>query len=76
MKSELRLAEHSVLAGQHVVEIWHGGQFVGQVCGADGPGVRVVTKHPVSVQVVPGVVNVAEVSIAPKAGGTPAASAN
>jgi len=76
MKSELRLAEHSVLGGQCVVEIWHDGQFVGQVCGADGPGVRVLSKHPVSAQVVPGTVNVAEITIAPKADGTPAPSVN
>lgn len=46
MKTELRLAEHSVLAGQQVIEIWHDGQFVGTVAGAEGPGVRVISKHP------------------------------
>jgi hypothetical protein len=45
-KTELRLAEHSVLPGQKVFEIWHGGQLIGTVCGADGPGVRVISKHP------------------------------
>ncbi len=46
MKTELRLAAHSVIPGQQVVEIWHDGQFIGQVTGADGPGVRIISKHP------------------------------
>ena len=37
------------VAGQQVIELWHDGQFIGQVCGADGPGVRVITKHKVCV---------------------------
>ncbi len=45
MKTELRLAAHAIIPGQHVVEIWHG-QFIGEVTGADGPGVRVISKHP------------------------------
>lgn len=45
MKSELRLANHSVLPGAKVVEIWYAGEFIGQVVGADGPGVRIITKH-------------------------------
>jgi len=40
---------HSVLPGQNVVEIWHDGEFIGQICGADGPGIRVASKHASSV---------------------------
>lgn len=46
MKSELRIAaEHVDGSGAVVVEVWHGGRFIASVYGADGPGVRVVTKH-------------------------------
>jgi hypothetical protein len=38
MKTELRLAPHSVLPGQSVVALWHDGQFIGTVTGAHGPG--------------------------------------
>ena len=49
MKTQLKLADHSVLAGQKIIEIWHDGRFIGQVVGADGPGVRVITKHEIRV---------------------------
>jgi hypothetical protein len=49
MKTEIRLAPHSVLPSQNIIELWHDGQFIGQVTGADGPGCRIVTKHPVTV---------------------------
>jgi hypothetical protein len=52
MKTQLRLTDHSVLAGQKIIEIWSGGQFIGQVAGADGPGVRIITKHDVKVAIV------------------------
>jgi hypothetical protein len=45
MKTELRLADHSVLPGTKVFELWYGGVFIGQVVGADGPGVRVISKY-------------------------------
>jgi hypothetical protein len=31
-----------------ICEIWHKGQFIGQVVGADGPGVRILAKHPIT----------------------------
>lgn len=68
MKSELRLARHTVLPGQQVVEIFHDGEFIGQVAGADGPGVRVLSKHELSTKTEPGAVNVVEVRIGPDAG--------
>jgi hypothetical protein len=26
--------------------VWHNGQFIGEVTGADGPGVQIISKHP------------------------------
>jgi hypothetical protein len=46
MKTELRVASHTIVGGAMVVEIWHDGKFIGQVTGADGPGVRVISKYP------------------------------
>ena len=66
MKTELRLAPHSTLPGHQVIELWHDGQFIGQVCGADGPGVRVLSKHPLAARVIADAVSVAEVTIAPR----------
>jgi hypothetical protein len=60
MKTTLRL---SVLPDQSVVELWHDGQFIGTVTGADGPGVRIVTKF--AVMVAPGEDMVTEVRIDP-----------
>ena len=45
MKSELRLRPHEVLDGHLVIEVWHGSRMVAVVYGADGPGVRVISKH-------------------------------
>ncbi len=45
MKSKLRLTLHSVLQGDRVIEVWYGGEFIAQITGADGPGVRIITKH-------------------------------
>jgi len=50
--TELRLPPHTLNPGAAVVELWHDGRFIGQVTGADGPGVRLVTKHPVKVGMV------------------------
>jgi hypothetical protein len=45
MKTELRLAQHSLTPGHTMVELWYGGKLIGAVYGADGPGVRVVSKY-------------------------------
>jgi hypothetical protein len=45
VKTELRAEPHAVLPGAVTVELWHDGRFIGTVVGADGPGVRVITKH-------------------------------
>jgi hypothetical protein len=44
-KTELRLADHSILPGQKVIEVIHGGRLLCTITGADGPGVRIVSKH-------------------------------
>jgi hypothetical protein len=49
MRTELRVKPHTVLIGQSVYELWHNGEFIGQVTGADGAGVRVISKHPLTV---------------------------
>jgi hypothetical protein len=45
MKSELRLQPHTVMPGKYVAEIWYDGKLIGTVTGADGPGVRIISKH-------------------------------
>lgn len=62
--TELRLAPHSIRSG-NVVEIWHDGEFIGQITAADPgvAGVRVISKHNLEVVaqaagVVPAVVEV------------------
>jgi hypothetical protein len=44
-KSKLEPKPHAILPGENSVEIWYQGEFIGTVTGADGPGVRVMTKH-------------------------------
>ena len=66
MKTELRVKAHSILPGQQVIEIWHDGKFIGTVAGAPGPGVRVITKHPMEATTAPddgSGVNVIEIKI-------------
>ena len=46
MKSKLVPADHTELPGEKVVEIWHDGQFIGQACGSDRPGIRILSKYP------------------------------
>jgi len=45
VRIEFRLAPHSQLAGAQVVELWRGGEFLGQVTADDDRGVRVISKH-------------------------------
>ncbi len=49
MKSELRMQQHRVLRGAAAVEVWYEGRRIAAVYGADGPGVRIVSKYPASV---------------------------
>jgi hypothetical protein len=45
MKTQLRLVPHLVLPDAQVVELWHDGTLIGTVVGADGPGVRIISKY-------------------------------
>jgi hypothetical protein len=45
MKTELRLAAHLIVPGAVVVEVWYAGALIATVAGADGPGVRIISKH-------------------------------
>lgn len=45
MKTVLRIAPHAIIPGAEVVELWYRGQLIGTVTGADGPGIRVVSKY-------------------------------
>jgi len=50
MKSKLKIEPHQMIAGETVIEVWYDGKFIATVTGADGPGVRVISKHPVRVR--------------------------
>jgi hypothetical protein len=45
MKAQLRVLPHSELPGERVVEVHFAGQLVCTVVGADGPGVRIISKY-------------------------------
>lgn len=49
MKSEIIVKPHSVLPNAQVIEVWWNGRFIATVAGADGPGVRIISKHPAAV---------------------------
>src|SRR5262245_63066342 len=53
MKTELRARPHNVTPGAFVFEVWHNGQFIAEVTGADGAGVRVISKHPMAPKPLP-----------------------
>ena len=71
MKTTFRLSPHSITPNENVVELWYDGEFIGQLTGLDGPGVRVLSKHGISGPrdgfgpAVAGTSNVFEVKIAP-----------
>jgi hypothetical protein len=44
-KSNLKIVDHMLLPDQPMIEVWYEGQLVAAVYGADGPGIRVITKH-------------------------------
>ncbi len=47
MKAELLCRPHGVVAGASVFEVWYGGKFIATVAGAEGPGIKLISKHPV-----------------------------
>lgn len=53
MKTKLEMGIHSILPGQNVIEIWYGNQMIGTVTGADGPGVRIISKYDLTSEYVP-----------------------
>ena len=65
VKAELRAVAHSIVAGQTIFEVWHNGKFIATITGADGAGVRIVSKHPLHAAAVEvsGPPNVVEVRI-------------
>lgn len=69
MKAELRVKPHSVLPGVQIIEVWHDGRFVATVTGADGPGVRVISKHAMTARPAPedgSGINVLEIVVRPE----------
>jgi len=68
MKTELRLTPHSILPGRTVIELWYNGHLIGTIAGANGPGVRVVTKDTIKAKAAPddgSGINMLEVGITP-----------
>ncbi len=63
MKTELRAVPHTTRPGVTVFEVWHDGQFIASITGADGPGVRVFSKHPLKATQVDGYPNEVEVRL-------------
>lgn len=50
MKTELRVAPHTQIAGAYVIELWYAGELIGEIAGRDGPGVRIVSKYELAIQ--------------------------
>jgi len=48
VKSKLELNPHLEIDGEYVIEVTYNGQLIATVCGMDGPGVRVISRHPMS----------------------------
>jgi hypothetical protein len=65
-KTELRAVAHSIVPGATIIEVWHDGQFIATVAGADGPGVGIISKYPMQARLVEGLPAVLEVKIEPK----------
>lgn len=45
MKTQLRLARHSVLPDAHVVEVFWGTELLCTITGSDQRGVQIISKH-------------------------------
>ena len=45
MKAKLRLKPHGILRGAQIIEVVWNGRLVCTVAGADGPGVRIISKY-------------------------------
>jgi hypothetical protein len=44
MKAVLKLAPHTRAPGE-CVEVWHDGKMIGVIYGADGPGIRFMSRY-------------------------------
>jgi hypothetical protein len=44
-RTELRLMPHTDRPGEVAAEVWYDGKFIATVVGADGPRVRVMSTH-------------------------------
>ena len=51
VRSTLQVRKHRIVEGAHVFEIWYGGVLVGEVTGAEGPGVRILCNRRMQVSV-------------------------
>lgn len=49
LKAEIKTRPHREVPGALIVEVFYGGQLLGHITGADGPGVRFVTNRPIQV---------------------------
>lgn len=45
MKAEIRVRPHGGLSGQNLIEVFYDGHFIATVVGADGPGIRIVSRY-------------------------------
>lgn len=63
MKTELRAVPHTIVPGTTIFEVWHDDQFIASITGAEGPGVRILSKHPMKTDLVEGLPNVVEVKV-------------
>ena len=59
-KAKLKIADHSLLPGESVIEVYYEGEFIASIYGADGPGVRIISKHKVlAINHIAGIVEIA-----------------
>ncbi len=65
MKTELRIASRSVIPGTVIIELWHDNTLIGEVTGAETPGVRITSQHPMMATHKPGVPDAVDVAIMP-----------
>lgn len=48
-KSKLKPKPHVLIPDQEAVEVWYKDILIASVYGADGPGVRVISKYPMDI---------------------------
>lgn len=45
MPTTIAVKNHSIIAGRKVIELEFDGHLLGTITGADGPGIRITTRH-------------------------------